>query len=150
MKRAKRFTSSPFSIRSISFHALVHKTWRYICRWGLLRTWKKNIGSNIFFHTEHIVHIFTILHDFRILLPTQFSFTFYFCRNGYTLHIYITFYFLPLFTCILQKIRIDLAFRHDLEVGCSCCYVSMCPCYISPLSSRPLHHVHPRHSNNFH
>jgi hypothetical protein len=112
---------------------------------------KKNIGSNIFFHTEHIAHIFTILHDFWILLPTQISFTSYFCRNGYTLHIYITFYFLPLFICIFQNtIRIDLAFRHGLDVGCPCCYVSMCPCCISPLSSRPLHYVHPRHSNNFH
>ncbi len=109
---------------------------------------KKNIGSNLFFNTEHVAHIFTILHYFRILLPTQLRFYISFFRNSYTLHIYITFCFLPLFTCIFQKIIVDLAFRHALDDGCPCCYVSVCPCFISPLSSRPSHHVHPRHSVN--
>ena len=81
---------------------------------------KKNIGSNLFFNTEHVAHIFTLLHYFMILLPTQHRFYISFFRTSYTLHIYITFSFLPLFICILQKIIVDLAFRHALDVGCPC------------------------------
>jgi hypothetical protein len=125
MKRAIIFTTPPFSIRSISFHALVHKSCRYICRWSLLRTWKKNIGSKIFFITEHVAHLFTILHYFMFLLPTQHRFNITFFRNNCTIHICITFYFLPLFTCILQKILLDLAFRHAHDVGCPFLRVSM-------------------------
>ena len=86
---------------------------------------EKNIGSKIFFITEHVAHMFTILHYFMFLLPTQHRFNITFFRNSYTIHICITFYFLPLFTCILQKIILDLAFRHALDVGCPFLRVSM-------------------------
>ncbi len=67
---------------------------------------KKNIGSNLFFNTEHVAHIFTLLHYFMILLPTHHRFYISFFSTSYTLHIYITFSFLPLFICLLQiKVR---------------------------------------------
>jgi hypothetical protein len=120
MKRAIRFTAPPFSIRSISFHALVHKHDATSAVEVSSAHEKKNIGSNLFFNTEHVAHIFTLLHYFMILLPTQHRLYISFFRTSYTLHIYITFSFLPLFICILQKIIVDLAFRHALDVGCPC------------------------------